>query len=51
MDLKQKEIPGPGTYKERRWSNGPRWGFGRTKREYSVKNEAPGPGSYELERY
>jgi hypothetical protein len=39
---------GPGMYDTRGNFGGPKWGFGSSNRGGFDKNEAPGPGSYNL---
>ena len=41
-------VPGPGTYDTRGKEAGPRWGFGTESREKLLKEEAPGPGAYQI---
>lgn len=41
-------VPGPGHYPLKDVKEGPRFGFGTSKRTASKSNDVPGPGKYEI---
>ena len=43
-----RNNPGPGTYNKSSTLEGPRWGFGSSKRGKMNLALGPGPGSYEI---
>lgn len=43
-----RNNPGPGTYNKSSTLEGPRWGFGSSKRGKTNPALAPGPGTYEI---
>lgn len=49
LELKSgSTVPGPGYYPVKEIKEGPRFGFGTSKRAEDKSNNVPGPGKYEI---
>ena len=51
MATTSADFPGPGTYGSHKARHGPQWRFYTAKRKTRAREESPGPGAYNMDKY